>query len=139
MSSLFRVVLGPLVYAALERGPVLTECVGAAAIGIAGLIAFALPRDIGMVTSPDTDELDEPEDNSQKTNIFLRPFVQLKEMAGVLRELIRQNYFVGILLFSLIFTTIGELEGNIRRQYAAKRYDWSWSTVSFRLSTNNSS
>lgn len=119
-------------YAALERGPVLTECIGAAAIGIAGFITFALPRDIGMVTSSDSNELEEPGDSSKKTSIFLRAFVHLEQILEVLRQLLRQNDFVGILLFSLIFTTIGEMEGNIRRQYAAKRYDWSWSTVSSR-------
>lgn len=126
MTTLSSVVLGPAIYASLKRGPVLTETIGAISIGLAGFISFALPRDIGMV---DSTPAEESENEERKTNIFLLPFVQIKEIFGIIRDLVRQSKYLGFLLFSLIFTTVGELEAQIRKQYAAKRYHWDWSTV----------
>jgi len=118
-------VIGVPLYAAMERGPIFTNCIGTATLTFGGLLCLALPKSVGkMPVKPDSQD-EEP------LSAIAKSITAVKQVAGAVKTLFRDNIYLGMLLISLIFTTIGHLESIVRLQYATKRYDWSWSKVKF--------
>lgn len=116
-------IVGTPLFAAMQKGPVLTNCISIGTISLGGLLCFALPKDIGKK------ERRMRAENDAGLSPVSRSVKAVKQIVDAVKALFTHNFHLGLLLISLVFTTIGHLESIIRMQYATKRYDWPWSKV----------
>lgn len=120
----------------MTRGPWFSALLGVGCLGIGVLVAFSLPETRGLKDSSgtsedvDNDAHDSEDQEASKGNKLWALFVSTQRQASeMFQSLFWRNKKLGLLLFSLVFTTLGRYVVMIIRQYATKRFGWSWSEV----------
>lgn len=126
LTTLNQLAVSPLVYLAMEKSPILSAFIGTGLLAVGGLLSFALPKNTGMQNTKDSSG----SPLVPETHWALRPFAVFKTAITAMKSLLQKNVHLGLLLVSLILTTIGHLESSFDLQYATKRYGWTWSKVS---------
>ena len=126
LTTLNQLAVSPLVYLAMEKSPVLSAFIGTGSLAVGGLLSFALPKNMGMQNVKENSE----SPVVPKTHWALRPLAVFRTAISAMKTLLKKNVQLGLLLISLILTTIGHLESSFDLQYATKRYGWTWSKVS---------
>lgn len=117
---------GPLVYLAMKKGPIVTQCIGICLMSLAFVFTLALPdaqkgkREAVIASSRET------------TSASFRQMLSLitTNARQIFFELFWNNLQLGFLLASQLLTTIGGQEVSLRLQYVTKRYGWTWGEVS---------
>ncbi|KJZ71934.1 hypothetical protein HIM_08690 [Hirsutella minnesotensis 3608] len=119
---------GPLTYIAMRQGGAwLSVYIGLALLFIAALLAFAFPETRQLkVGGTNIESRNEPLDNS-RPSIWARLSQGISIVTSSTRYLFFDNITLGLLLFSLVFTTLGRYVSIILLQYTTKRFRWSWS------------
>ncbi|KAJ6781210.1 hypothetical protein PWT90_10566 [Aphanocladium album] len=118
---------GFIVYWAMSIGPVFAQTLGCIGFAAETLLAFTLPR--GLATG----EPVQPADSEASGWEAIRHgFSGIKDGVMGFGKLFSRNRQLGLLLFSLIISTIGARQSAIRQQYVTHRYGWSWGKASTR-------
>lgn len=120
---------GPIVYWAMRIGPVFTQSLGVFIFVIELALSFTLPG--GLVSGAPRKQLNENSDGDKSTwRAISQGFAASKDGLLGFGRLFSRNKQLGLLLISLMFSTIGVRQSLIRQQYATYRYSWSWAKVS---------
>lgn len=122
----------------MTRGAWFSVFMGAGCLSAAILVALAFPETRNKAardeSTRDDDDGDQPE-NSPSLRLFrcagLRAWskLALKHATTSVRSYFWDDKRLGLLLFSLIFTSLGKFISVILMQYTTKRFHWSWSEV----------
>lgn len=116
---------GPLVYWAMNIGPVFTQSLGIFLFFVETLLSFTLPS--GLANGEPVKEI---ADKTSAWQSVAQAFRASGDGVSGFGRLFSQNKQLSFLLISVIFSTIGLRQSGIRQQYATHRYGWSWATVS---------
>lgn len=115
----------PLTYVAMKRGPWFSVFSGLACMVTSVLIALLCPETRGMAASP-------PDDAAGRAGLRnLRPRLSAlcEQVMALFQAMFLENRRLGLLLSSLLFTTLGRYASTVLMQYTTKRFGWSWSQV----------
>ncbi|KAF4504262.1 hypothetical protein G6O67_008435 [Ophiocordyceps sinensis] len=129
-------IAGPVAYLAMTRGAWFSVFMGAGCLSAAILVALAFPETRNKAardeSTRDDGDGDQPE-NSPSLRLFrcagLRACskLALKQATTSVRSYFWDDKRLGLLLFSLVFTSLGKFISVILMQYTTKRFHWSWS------------
>ncbi|KAF4511925.1 hypothetical protein G6O67_001122 [Ophiocordyceps sinensis] len=117
-----QLVAGPLAFLAMARGPWFSVLLGVGCLSTAVLVALGFPETRQKASENDDDDYPPSLDPGPG----LSP-AALRRAAMSIRRLFWDNKRLGLLLFSLVFTTLGRYISVILAQYTTKRFHWSWS------------
>ncbi|KAL7908231.1 hypothetical protein GGI35DRAFT_453658 [Trichoderma velutinum] len=135
-----KLMSGPLAFIAVQRDLWLSVYIGLACLFISVLIALAIPETRALsaveVEEPSNDE-NEQNDSSvssytdKKWALWTRIYeiLEIKQMATLVKYFVWENQRLGLLLFSLVFATLGNYVSLILMQYTTKRFGWTWAKV----------
>ncbi|KJZ76344.1 hypothetical protein HIM_04426 [Hirsutella minnesotensis 3608] len=120
---------GPLAYVSMRNlGAWSSVFIGIMCLAAAALIAFAVPE-TRQPKAKESDAECRGQDVRRPVSESLRRRLSdgVKRAAASARRLFWDNRTLGLLLFSLLFSTLGKYVSLILKQYTAKRFQWSWS------------
>ncbi|KJZ73966.1 hypothetical protein HIM_06634 [Hirsutella minnesotensis 3608] len=126
----------PLAYMAMELSPWFCVFVGLACLTSAMFIGLIIPETRGMTHPQLADDEYNLEDNDRERAMCdkieshtLQSFClsTVEQGAAMFQAMFCQNHRLAMLLFSLLFATLGTCESGILLQYSTKRFGWSWS------------
>ena len=128
LNTVNNIVAGPILYWAMNIGPVFTQSLGVFFFVLEFAFSFALPPGLASgeaagATSGTT---------STAGQAIRSSYAATKDGFLGFGKLFTKDRQLGMLLFTLVFTTIGLEQGIIRKQYATLRYGWTWGEVSCR-------
>lgn len=126
----------------VERDVWLSVYLGMACLFVSVLIALAFPEtrvpSVAETEEPSNDESERSDgsvsSNTIKTRVLwtrIYDILELKQMAILVKYFFWENKRIGLLLFSLIFTTLGNYASIILMQYTTKRFGWTWGKVRY--------
>ncbi|KAJ3498540.1 hypothetical protein NLG97_g1033 [Lecanicillium saksenae] len=129
ISTMNMLLGGFVVYWAMNIGPVFTQSLGCIGFAVETLFAFTLPR--GLATGEPVKQTDS---EASAWEAIRHGFSGIKDGVGGFGRLFSRNRQLGLLLFSLIISTIGLRQSGIRQQYVTHRYGWSWGKAGLMVS-----
>ncbi|PMB69505.1 hypothetical protein BM221_004149 [Beauveria bassiana] len=112
---------GFLVYWAMNIGPVFAQSLGCVIFVVELALSFTLPG--GLASGEPVTQTDS---NASAWQAIVHGLSGTKEGVMGFGKLFSQNRQLGLLLISLVISTIGIRQSGIRQQYATHRYGWSW-------------
>lgn len=126
VSTVNNIIAGPMVYWAMNIGPVFTQSLGVFFFVLEFAFSFALPPGLanGEAAAPTSDTA------STTGQTIRRSYAATKDGFLGFGKLFTKDRQLGMLLVTLVFTTIGLSQAVIRKQYATLRYGWTWGEVS---------
>ncbi|OAA69112.1 Major facilitator superfamily transporter [Cordyceps fumosorosea ARSEF 2679] len=129
----FSLLLGGfLVYWAMSIGPVFAQSLGCVIFSAELALAFTLPRGLasGVPVKPADSE-------ASAWQAIVGGLGGTREGVMGFGKLFSQNRQLGLLLVSLVISTIGIRQSGIRQQYATHRYGWSWAKAGLMVSVTS--
>ncbi|KAM4066384.1 major facilitator superfamily protein [Hirsutella rhossiliensis] len=120
----------PLAYVAMQRGPWFSVFVGLACMSTSVLIALICPETRSMAApESDAEGVEQTLGCGRVALKDLRPrlLTLVEQVTTLFQSMFLQDRRLGILLSSLLFTTLGRYASTILMQYTTKRFGWSWS------------
>lgn len=123
---------------AVERGVWLSVYIGLVCLFVSLLIALMFPETRSLSATENEDQTGgERSDGSISSNspkgqglwARISEILELKQMAILIKYFFWENKRLGLLLLSLIFTTLGNYVTVVLMQYTTKRFGWTWAKV----------
>ncbi|KGQ12429.1 hypothetical protein BBAD15_g1804 [Beauveria bassiana D1-5] len=123
---------GFLVYWAMNIGPVFAQSLGCVIFVVELALSFTLPG--GLASGEPVTQTDS---NASAWQAIVHGLSGTKEGVMGFGKLFSQNRQLGLLLISLVISTIGIRQSGIRQQYATHRYGWSWAKAGLMVSVTS--
>lgn len=125
----------------MARGAWFSVFVGVGCLSAAVLVALTFPETRDAAKRGETTRNDG--DDNDFENSYSVPYaglrawshLALKQVTTSVRSYFWDDKRLGLLLFSLIFTSLSKYVSTILMQYTTKRYHWSWAEVRSPVST----
>ncbi|EHK18451.1 uncharacterized protein TRIVIDRAFT_158459 [Trichoderma virens Gv29-8] len=131
-----KLISGPLAFMAVQHSVWLSVYIGLVCLLACVLLALAFPetRPLSAVETEETrNDDDGRSDTSASSNITKSRGLKMRiydllelEKLAILVKYFWENKRLGLLLLSLIFTTLGNYVTIILMQYTTKRFGWTW-------------
>lgn len=120
-------VTSPVAYVALKFGPLLAIGVGMVAVVLSFVTAFFLPA---VQSKPKTRAADEETADEEVTKPggawYETAINNATKTLGSTLACFTSNFYGGLLLVGMVFSTLGASEQDLRVQYGAKQFHWTW-------------
>lgn len=113
---------------AMARGAWFSVLVGFGCLSAAVLLALTFPETRRLAVPNEIVDDSDP-DSLATSGPSSRISAAVEETLASIQCLFWENKRLGLLLFSLIFTTFGTYVSVILMQYTTKRFGWTWSEV----------
>lgn len=134
MQYLDSFVTGPVAYMTMSVGPLCATALCMSSFVVVFGLVFLLPTlprvqarrdaEAAAALAGETATMEAPtKDKAQWYSSIVRAW---RDAATAVRTVVSDNWYVGLLLVGLVFSTFGATEADVRVQYATKKYHWTW-------------
>lgn len=130
MQYLDSFITGPVAYLAMNVGPVFTMGVCLSCFAVAFSLTPLLPKlprlQAKQNSSSSSSEGSERDEQRGKKAWYATIVDNAADMVAAFTAIFRNSFYAGLLLFGLVFSTLGASEQDLRVQYVAKKFHWTW-------------
>lgn len=122
---------GPIAYPLMQISQWYTAYAGLFAMVLTFATTLCIPETLHFKGAPATEHTEELSETSSTIKTTYNSTLKLwRNTSRVMKSLVLEDKRLGLLLISLMFTTIGTYSQYMLLQYISKRYGVSWAEVS---------
>lgn len=116
-------VTAPMAYLALGIGPIFTIGFSVACFAVATVLTLLMPK---LPKQKSKDEIEDEDDDTKDKPWYRAISSSATRTIAAFTAVFQTSFYAGLLLTGVVFSTLGANERDLRYQYAAKKFHWTW-------------